>query len=468
MTKNLEKYYMNRPLADLDALKAKPVSGLVDGLFVNVISMTPYGGRFIWDSTSSATADDINVILPTGQAGNGRWLRDTFTGMSVDSSGNMQLHSGKAYTIANANPARKIEINSAESVLNSLNLRDALYVATAGSFYASFRNSIDAGYSIGGNITATAEGGAAIDNGWLDLSHNDNRYIYYQPTGFTPLQYIGTVRFKIIFSYSGAPEDYKPIVSVAKQLGSTDNLLEITHRPTGVIGFQALNSSGGTVVTTGDFGVFSPTMGVEYEFALVVDFTNGATRLFINGVQNGTTVTTISTSRSADIGIIAIGTMASFQLYNSHFLIKDFIIYPTALFTENYTPGYGLPESPITMIGNSSSILQNLFVDGNLAISKNLDVVAHAGGGQTNATPVYGEVNIISTCATADDSIKMMPMYGNLSHKKTIKNKGVAACNVYPVVGGHIDGGTINAPYSLAAGATKSFFQTTPTDWESI
>lgn len=78
ITKNLELYYINRPVADLAALKAIVVTSIVDGFYVEVISMSPTGGKFVWISTSAETVDDINVVLPTGHVGNGRWLREDF------------------------------------------------------------------------------------------------------------------------------------------------------------------------------------------------------------------------------------------------------------------------------------------------------------------------------------------------------------------------------------------------------
>lgn len=74
---------------------------------------------------------------------------------------------------------------------------------------------------------------------------------------------------------------------------------------------------------------------------------------------------------------------------------------------------------------------------------------------QAGATALTAANNVIGTCANAGDGV-ILPVAGKGS-KVYVRNGGVAAANVYPPVGGAINGGTANAAVSLAAGATATF-----------
>lgn len=68
-TKNLEKFYMSRPVANIATLKAINTTSVVTGLTAIVNDY----GLYVFNSTSTATADDIDIVAPT--TGPGRWNR---------------------------------------------------------------------------------------------------------------------------------------------------------------------------------------------------------------------------------------------------------------------------------------------------------------------------------------------------------------------------------------------------------
>lgn len=70
-TKNLELFYMNRPLASIAALKALDTTNIATGLTVTVESSKLY----VFNKASTATADDLNIVEPT--TGGGRWYSIT-------------------------------------------------------------------------------------------------------------------------------------------------------------------------------------------------------------------------------------------------------------------------------------------------------------------------------------------------------------------------------------------------------
>lgn len=76
-TKNAELYYLHRPVANLAAIKAIETSGIAAPITLECVTL----GIFYYNSTSSATPDDINIIQPT--VGPGRWIRFDTTNANI-------------------------------------------------------------------------------------------------------------------------------------------------------------------------------------------------------------------------------------------------------------------------------------------------------------------------------------------------------------------------------------------------
>jgi len=87
----------------LTDLKALDSTKQAEGSGITLTGLTVVGedgGVFYYDSTSSATADDINIVEPTDTLG--RWLRnDDLTGRSGTWVGDLQDISGNSATMVN-------------------------------------------------------------------------------------------------------------------------------------------------------------------------------------------------------------------------------------------------------------------------------------------------------------------------------------------------------------------------------
>lgn len=192
------------------------------------------------------------------------------------------------------------------------------------TFHASYGSSIDADYAAG-SVTGTAVGGAAIAAGWLDLSHDDVRYVDYSATDNADAQQTGTLSFTVKPNYSGTPSSTTDQVFITASKADLDytNRIEIMHSSvTGEI-FLTINDSTGTVITNSPLAVWSPVAGTEYKFVLNYDIDTGDTKLFIDDIQLGATVTATGT-RDSSIGLLRIGcTFDSVAPTNSNFKIKD-------------------------------------------------------------------------------------------------------------------------------------------------
>lgn len=202
------------------------------------------------------------------------------------------------------------------------------------TFGANYNNNIDGNWG-NGILIGTAFGEATISGGKLNLAHNDVRYVDYDADLNADSQQIGTIRFKLTPNWSGNPSTAQVFFSITKAHNDTTNQLYIYQDNIGQIW---LFIHGNTGVNNAIFGVWNPIAGQEYEFELNYDITIGKQRLFINGVQFGATKT-IVTTRTADIGLLRVGSMAN-GVPTANFKIDDFVIFSTVQHIVNYTLGY--------------------------------------------------------------------------------------------------------------------------------
>ncbi|MHC4276948.1 MAG: hypothetical protein ACYSTI_06430 [Planctomycetota bacterium] len=92
-------------------------------------------------------------------------------------------------------------------------------------------------------------------------------------------------------------------------------------------------------------------------------------------------------------------------------------------------------------------------------------ITAFAGGGQGSATQLTSSVNVIATCATAGDSVKMPAAAVGL--RVLIINNGAASCNVFPASGDNLGAG-VDTAVALAAGNNIEYLAIDSTNWETI
>jgi len=86
-------------------------------------------------------------------------------------------------------------------------------------------------------------------------------------------------------------------------------------------------------------------------------------------------------------------------------------------------------------------------------------ITAFATGGQASATQLESSISIITTCATAGDSVKLMRP-SVLGAWVYVRNDGAASCDVFPFSGDDLGQGT-DVAVACAPGQTRSFISTT-------
>lgn len=207
------------------------------------------------------------------------------------------------------------------------------------SFWAKYDTNINAELALG-SPTGTAYGGASVSGGKLDLIYNDIRYVTYARTGNANQTTTGCVRFKVTPNYSGSPSGDKVFFCITRSpYISAKNLLAIRHlAATGWIQIMIASSSAAWIVLK-NVVLWSPTSGQEYDFELNWDVTSGATRFFIDGVQQGSTYTETGTRTLDDIDTIVVGSDWN-TTKTSNFKIDNLMFFDTVQHTANFTPSY--------------------------------------------------------------------------------------------------------------------------------
>jgi len=206
------------------------------------------------------------------------------------------------------------------------------------TFGATYTNDIN-GIWGDGILTGTPIGGASVISNRLDLSNNDIRYVNYDANGNADSQQTITIKGKYTFNYTGSAPATNELFCITKENGSLINLIRLYHTST-MLFWQIYDQSGASILSQSE--TFSPVVDTQYEIALCIDLDTPATRLFVDGVQLGSTNTS-GGIRSADIGLLRIGSDRS-GIQKSNLYLEDFVVYNNIQYVANYTPGYTLPE----------------------------------------------------------------------------------------------------------------------------
>ena len=95
----------------------------------------------------------------------------------------------------------------------------------------------------------------------------------------------------------------------------------------------------------------------------------------------------------------------------------------------------------------------------------NTTITAFATGGQGSATALTGEINNITVCATAGDSVALPT--AKLGLMITVKNSGAASGAVFPATGDSINALDANLSVNLPVGGMLTFSAISSTVWET-
>jgi len=176
-----------------------------------------------------------------------------------------------------------------------------------------------------GTTTATDAGSPTITSGQLNLTGASGNYVTYDATSNADAQQTLTVRFTLVPNYTGNPAATQTYFTISQAAASVNNEVKLYQLTNGNMTILVRDAAGATIIVS-NFGAWSPTSGTSYEFELNLDITSGATRLFIDGVQQGSTIASTGT-RGSSIGMLRIGADANGANSAGDFKMDNFVVF---------------------------------------------------------------------------------------------------------------------------------------------
>lgn len=131
-----------------------------------------------------------------------------------------------------------------------------------------------------------------------------------------------------------------------------------------------------------------------------------------------------------------------------------------------------LPGSPVALVvqyrasGTTWTTVAALAQNGQRIYSTQTNVTAHVGGGQANATQLAAEFCVVATVASSADSVVLPATMQGLRVRVT--NRGASTLALFPPLNSAINGGSVNASYSLAANKSADCWAVSATQWEAV
>lgn len=277
------------------------------------------------DIVTLATNDNVGIVLDDGTI---QWT--TFS-----------LYATSAFFTEGFDSSTGFTFDTTKSEITGGLLQQKDTRPTDATFGATYTSVIDGSWG-GGTLTGTGTGSPTITGNKLDLSGGTNKYVSYDANLNADSQQVGTIKFKLTPDYTGFPAATQTLFVITEADANNDNEIAVEQVTGGAINVRLRNETGSLLSYTNQ-GSFNAISGNTYEFELNWDLTTGATRLFIDGVQKGSTITTTGT-RDANIGLLRIGAALS-GTGSPDFLMEDLVVFSTVQHTANYTPGYTLNDT---------------------------------------------------------------------------------------------------------------------------
>lgn len=216
-------------------------------------------------------------------------------------------------------------------------------------FYASFASSINGNWG-SGTLAGTATGAVPTPAGTLDLRGSTLKYVSWNSDNVATLLQVGCIRLGYIPNYSGAPSTNQAIVG--KGNSSTDkNQLDIIHLDDGHLICRVYSNTSGITIFSMS-AAWSPVAGTEYEIEFNFDALNGsgAARVFVNGVQLGTTATGTGSVVLGSTNQFRVGTQIGGASLTSNFQLSYLAVWDAVQHTAAYSaPSPALPETEFSM-----------------------------------------------------------------------------------------------------------------------
>lgn len=250
---------------------------------------------------------------------------------------------------------------------------------SSATFYANYASDINGTWG-DGVLTGTGTGSPVVTSGELDLTADAIQYVGYDPDANADSLQTGCIRVLFRPNYSGTPITDQFFICQGNTSNS-NNLLVVYHRSSNGNLRIVINNASGVNIVAVDLGAWSPVSGTQYEieinFNLDASPTVGATRLFVDGTQFGSTQTGVGT-RTDDFTIFRTGAFTN-GAQKSNYKLDDLIVFSSVQHTANYTPGQSIPQTVFDL--DDPDIIPNTGWAYSVVLSTFTEVATKTGSG---------------------------------------------------------------------------------------
>ena len=232
---------------------------------------------------------------------------------------------------------------------------------------ATFEDVGDLDFYETGSVTATLANGTNISGGKLNVDVNSGSpSFWFIPDAGASKNMVqtGCIRIKVEPNYTGSPALAQEFIRIGGS--GAQNRARIFHFTDGLMKIEIKDPSGVDIVSSA-MGAYVAAAGVAVEWELNWDITSGATRLFKDGVQQGSTLsdTGVRDSTSTNQGPL-IGDVVTDQDTKIH----ELAMWDAVQHTSAYTAGAIIPNSYL----NPAHLRLLFFVPGTGTNAWNVDI----------------------------------------------------------------------------------------------
>jgi hypothetical protein len=227
----------------------------------------------------------------------------------------------------------------------------------------------------GGNRKPTINGIPAVDAGGkfgsncvrFDQSGHDS--MEWSGNGIVDdLIQTGCVSFWIFTRYSGSPATSAEFYYSGGSAGNT-NRVALYHTTSGFVQGYIHNSAASVIGSVS--AAWAPAASTWYHFEINFDVTAGAIRVFINGVQHGSTHTGTGTRNGTNNNFLSVG--KNHSTANQNFWYMDELLIFDAV---QHTAGFSVPVAPALFEYETDLIVPELIVPGDIMTGRQTNPIA--------------------------------------------------------------------------------------------
>lgn len=211
------------------------------------------------------------------------------------------------------------------------------------SLYAQLTSIPNANWA-NGSTTGTATGSITYGVNGANFSAAPDQHLDYSAAGGNYNSQVGTTRFRYTPAFTGSPAGNERIFIGFQTVGSANAALTLYIAAGGGLATDIYDSTG-TLSSSNSLGGYSPVSGTTVEMEIDYDFNAGATRVFVNGTQVGSTIT--DTITRGTVNIVRFGGTIVNTGETAHMSIRDAEQFSTVQHTSNYTAPSPLPPATI-------------------------------------------------------------------------------------------------------------------------